>query len=123
MAGVIAILRREPSAWLTAAALIGLLAGVACWLGSVGAAADLAWGLTAAIAIPPMILALVADARQRKVGLDLIALLALAGALIYHQFLAGTLIALMVYSFERIGQRSAWRSRMSTRRTRGYGCG
>jgi hypothetical protein len=33
------------------------------------------------------------------------------------------LIALMVYSFERIGQRSAWRSRMSTRRTRGYGCG
>src|ERR1700730_6942795 len=96
MAGVIAILRREPSAWLTAAALIGLLAGVACWLRGVGAAAALAWGLTAAIAIPPMILALVADARQRKVGLDLIALLALAGALIYHQFLAGALIALMV---------------------------
>jgi heavy metal translocating P-type ATPase len=93
---LIAILRREPSSWLTAAALIGLVAGAAFWVGSVGGAADLAWGLTAAIAIPPMILALVADAKQHKVGLDLIALLALAGALLYHQFLAGALIALMV---------------------------
>src|ERR1700730_15480998 len=96
MAGVIAILRWEPPAGVSAGAPIGALAGVACLLWWVGAAADLAWGLTAAIPIPPMILALVADARQRKVGLDLIALLALAGALIYHQFLAGTLIALMV---------------------------
>jgi heavy metal translocating P-type ATPase len=81
---------------LTAAALTGLVAGATCWVAGLLGGADLAWGLTAAIAVPPTIIALVTDVRQRKVGLDLIALLALAGAMLYHQLLAGALIALMV---------------------------
>ena len=93
--GVIRGLRSEPLAWLTAVVLAGLGAGVVGWIAGFGSAAQVLWAFTTAIAIPPLLLALIADARQGRAGLDVIALIALISALLFQQFLAGALIAVM----------------------------
>src|SRR6202165_3931691 len=58
-------------------------------------AADLSWAVTTAIAVPPVAISLLQRLRHASLGVDLIALLALGGALAYHQYLAGALISLM----------------------------
>ena len=78
-----------------AVALIGLVTGGAAWLLGWPAAADLAWAITTATALPVVGVSLVQRLRHGALGVDLIALLALAGALAYRQLLAGALIALM----------------------------
>jgi len=78
-----------------ALALIGLLAGAAAWALGWRSAADLAWAVTTATALPPVSLSLVQRLRRGALGVDVIALLALGGALGYRQHLAGALIALM----------------------------
>ena len=76
-------------------ALTGLLAGAAAWVLGWRSAADLAWAITTAIAVPPVAISLVRRLRRGSLGVDLIAFLALGGALAYHQYLAGALISLM----------------------------
>jgi len=80
---------------MVALALIGLLAGAAAWALGWRSAADLAWAVTTATALPPVSLSLVQRLRRGALGVDVIALLALGGALGYRQHLAGALIALM----------------------------
>ncbi|HYM51708.1 MAG TPA: heavy metal translocating P-type ATPase [Candidatus Limnocylindrales bacterium] len=88
-------LRSEPLGWLTASVLAGLCGGIVAWIAGFASGAQLIWAISTAIAIPPLVLALIADARQGRAGLDIIALLALVSALVFHQFLAGALIAVM----------------------------
>lgn len=76
-------------------ALIGLLTGAAAWLADWRSAADLVWAITTAIALPPVAFSLVRRLLHGALGVDVIALLALGGALAFHQNLAGALIALM----------------------------
>ncbi|MEO6798301.1 MAG: heavy metal translocating P-type ATPase [Candidatus Dormibacter sp.] len=78
-----------------ALALTGLVVGGAAWVFGWRSAADLAWAITTAIALPPVGLALFQRLRRGALGVDLIALLALGGALAFHQYVAGALIALM----------------------------
>jgi heavy metal translocating P-type ATPase len=85
----------DSGALLVALALTGLLVGAVAWLLGWRSAADLAWAITTAIALPPVAISLVQRLRRGSLGVDLIALLALGGALAYHQYLAGALISLM----------------------------
>ncbi len=85
----------DSGAAMVALALIGLLAGAVAWVLAWPSAADLAWAITTAIAVPPAAISLLQRLRRGSLGVDLIALLALGGALAYHQYLAGALISLM----------------------------
>jgi heavy metal translocating P-type ATPase len=76
--------------------LAGLLAGCAAWLAGAGGAARAAWALTIAAMLVPLSLGVAKSLLRREVGVDLIALLAMAGALAIGEFLAGAVVALML---------------------------
>ena len=80
---------------MVALALAGLLVGAVAWVLGWRSASDLAWAVTTAIAVPPVAISLLQRLRHGSLGVDLIALLALGGALAYHQYVAGALISLM----------------------------
>jgi heavy metal translocating P-type ATPase len=77
-------------------ALAGLLAGGAAWLAGAGGAAHAAWALTTAVVLVPLALGVAKSLLRREVGVDLIALLAMAGALAIGEYLAGAVVALML---------------------------
>jgi cation transport ATPase len=81
---------------LAGVALGGLLAGGVAWLAGAGGLAEILWGLTTAVVLAPLALTVAADLRRGELGVDLIALLAMAGSLALGQFLAGAVIALML---------------------------
>jgi heavy metal translocating P-type ATPase len=85
----------DSGAAMVALALTGLLGGAIAWVLGWRAASDLGWAITTAIALPPVAISLLQRLRRGSLGVDVIALLALAGALAYHQYLAGALISLM----------------------------
>jgi heavy metal translocating P-type ATPase len=74
---------------------LGLVVGIAAWLLGSANLASLSWSATTALALPLVALSLINGLRHGQLGVDVIALLALAGALAYHQPLAGALIATM----------------------------
>jgi len=74
----------------------GLLAGGAAWLAGAGGAARAAWALTTAAMLVPLGLGVAKSLLRREVGVDLIALLAMAGALAIGEYLAGAVVALML---------------------------
>ncbi len=81
---------------LVALTLTGIVAGAAArLLGQAGMAGWL-WALTTAAMLVPLAWTVVADLRRGEMGVDVIALLAMAGSLILGQYLAGAVIALML---------------------------
>jgi heavy metal translocating P-type ATPase len=74
----------------------GLVAGGAAWLAGAGGAARAAWALTTAAMLVPLALGVTKRLLRREVGVDLIALLAMAGALAIGEYLAGAVVALML---------------------------
>ncbi|MET0885171.1 MAG: heavy metal translocating P-type ATPase [Mycetocola sp.] len=82
-------------AWL-AASIVGVAAGAAMWFAGIEPGADLAWGLTTAVASVPLLVGVVADITKRRVGVDVIAALAIVGSLALDEYLAGAIIALML---------------------------
>jgi cation transport ATPase len=54
------------------------------------------WAATTAVTLAPLALSLVQSLRKRALGVDIIALLAMCGALALHEYLAGAVIALML---------------------------
>jgi heavy metal translocating P-type ATPase len=74
----------------------GLLAGGAAWLAGAGGVARAAWALTTAAMLVPLALGVAKSLLRREVGVDLIALLAMAGALAIGEYLAGAVVALML---------------------------
>ncbi len=81
-----------------AISVVGIVAGFAAHFAGASHVAHLAWGATTAIAILPLSWSVVRDLLDREMGVDIIALLALAGALALGQYLAGAVIALMLSS-------------------------
>jgi heavy metal translocating P-type ATPase len=76
--------------------LTGIVAGAAArLLGQPGAAGTL-WALTTAAMLAPLAWTVVSDLRRGEMGVDVIALLAMAGSLLLGQYLAGAVIALML---------------------------
>jgi heavy metal translocating P-type ATPase len=79
-----------------AMALVGIIIGLALWLFGWPAAASAAWAATTVIALLPLTWSIVRDLRHGEFGVDLIALLAMAGSLALGQELAGAVIAVML---------------------------
>ena len=81
---------------LVAIPVAGLVAGLAAWAFAHPITADILW----AIATVPVVLVLTAEIlvslRHGQVGLDIVALLSMAGALALEEPLAGVVVALMI---------------------------
>jgi len=83
---------------LLAASVVGLAAGGLLRLAGLPDGASLAWALTTVVGIVPLLGSVIAGLRRRELGVDLIALLAMAGAVLLDEYLAGAVIALMLAS-------------------------
>lgn len=68
------------------------------WFFGIDDAADLAWGVTTVIAIPPLLVSSIRGITNRTMGVDVIAALAIVGSLALGEYLAGAIIALMLSS-------------------------
>ena len=84
-------------AWL-GASIVGIVAGGVLWASGAHDAAHVAWAVTTAIGLLPLAWETVVGLWRREAGVDLIALLAMAGSLALGQYLAGAVIALMLAS-------------------------
>ena len=83
---------------LLGASVLGLVTGGVLHLSGRRDAANIAWAVTTVIGIVPMTREVVGGLIRRQPGVDLIALMAMAGALALGEYLAGAVIALMLAS-------------------------
>ena len=81
---------------LLAAVVVALAAGAVLWFIGRRATAEAFWAGTTIAGLVPAVLWVLQALRQRQVGVDIIAVLALAGALGVREYLAGAVIALML---------------------------
>jgi heavy metal translocating P-type ATPase len=75
---------------------LGVVAGGAAWAAGYSAAADAIWAATSLVALAPIAALMVRDLIQRSAGVDVIAVLAIAGAVALQEYLAGAVIGLML---------------------------
>jgi len=90
--------RRDASRAFLAVAVVGLSIGGVLWAAGEHDAANVAWAATTIVGILPLAYSVVIDLLHRETGVDVIALLAMAGALGLGEFFAGAVIALMLSS-------------------------
>ncbi|MGZ5212368.1 MAG: heavy metal translocating P-type ATPase [Actinomycetota bacterium] len=81
--------------WL-ALAVVGISSGGVVWWTGSHDAARVVWAVTTAIGLVPLTWETVVGLMRREAGVDLIALLAMAGSLALGEYLAGAVIALML---------------------------
>src|SRR5215218_1601748 len=89
----------------------GLLAGALAWLSGHPRAAGTLWAATTALVLLPLLLNILASLRRGELGVDAIALLAMAGALAFGEYLAGAVVALMLSGGEMLEIYAAGRAR------------
>jgi heavy metal translocating P-type ATPase len=90
---------RTPALWrslLLGAALLGLVIGGFLHALDAPAMGRWIWAGATAIVLVPTLISSVRDLLRRETGVDVIAVLAMAGALLLGEFLAGAIIALML---------------------------
>jgi heavy metal translocating P-type ATPase len=78
------------------ATVVATVAGAVAWFAGAHAAADVAWALALVISLAPLTVSVGRDLLRRESGVDLIALMAMTGALVLGQFLAGAVIGVML---------------------------
>jgi heavy metal translocating P-type ATPase len=100
---------------LLAGSTFGLILGGCLSLLGHGAAAHAAWGATTLLALAPASWWAVAAARQGRLGVDVIAVLALVGAVTVREYLAGAVIAEMLASGRTLEARAAALARRELR--------
>ena len=88
--------RLSPPLLFLGSTLVGVVAGAVCWFVGWHTAADGFWFATAVVAFVPALLEVFRALRKGSPGVDIIALLAIAGALLLQEFLAGAVIGLML---------------------------
>ena len=86
--------RLEPA--LLGATLGAFVAGGVAWLLGHVAVADLCWSVGTAVAVVPSLVWVVAALRRGRAGVDLLATISLVGTLAVNEYVAGSLIAVMV---------------------------
>jgi heavy metal translocating P-type ATPase len=79
-------------------ALAGVGGGAALWLARAAEAAHLVWTAATAVAFVPLVVRVGKSLLRREPGVDIIAVLAMAGALLLGESLAGAVIGLMIAS-------------------------
>ncbi len=100
---------------LAFAALAGVVLGAALALAGEDDAADFVWAAVIVLLIVPETIAVARTLRAGRLGVDSIALLAMATALIMEQYLAGAVIALMLSGGNALEDWAAGRSRRELR--------
>jgi heavy metal translocating P-type ATPase len=90
--------RRNYSQVFLALSAVGIAAGGGLWFASAHDAANVTWAATTVVGILPLAYSVGMDLLHRETGVDVIALLAMAGALALGQYFAGAVIALMLSS-------------------------
>lgn len=88
-----------------------VLIGAALWLGGAYGAADIAWAAAVIFALIPLGISVMRDLFHRETGVDLIALLAMAGSLILGQYLAGAVVGLMLSGGQALERYASSRAR------------
>ncbi len=86
----------RPATLLLMACVLGLGSGGAAWVAGRHSLADVLWAGTAGLALIPAIATLVHSLLRRSAGVDVIAILAIVGALVLGEYLAGAVIGLML---------------------------
>jgi heavy metal translocating P-type ATPase len=76
--------------------LAGLLAGWAAHVADAEALRDLAWAATGVVAAVPLVIGIVGSIRRGEWGLDVIAIIAIAGAVVLEEYLAAAIVGLML---------------------------
>src|SRR5512143_1175411 len=100
--------------WVEPGLLAGTVAGLAVGLAAAGFGyhdvADLAWVVTTVLGLVPAVYWVVDSLRRGEPGVDVIAVLALVGALLVGEFLAGAVIAVMLASGRALEARASVRA-------------
>jgi heavy metal translocating P-type ATPase len=97
--------------WLAGSA-IGLVAGLVLAAAGNDGAADVAWLIATAFGAVPLTIGVVGGILRREAGVDIIAMLAIAGSVALGEYLAGAVIALMLttgQALEAFAERRAGR--------------
>jgi heavy metal translocating P-type ATPase len=103
-----------PGAWswvLLAVSVTSLTVGGALWLAGAREPAAWAWGTVTAVVTARLVVTIAGDLRRGAAGVDLIALLAMAGALALGEHLTGVVIAVMLTGGESLEDYAAGRAR------------
>ncbi|MFO7549608.1 MAG: heavy metal translocating P-type ATPase [Acidimicrobiia bacterium] len=98
------------TAALVGVTLAGLVGGGIAALAGAGAIADLLWAATGVIAAIPLVVGFVESLRRREWGLDVIAILAIGGAVILEEYLAAAIVGLMLATGEALDSYAASRA-------------
>jgi heavy metal translocating P-type ATPase len=96
-----------------AVSVVALVGGAVLHLADAGAVGDVAWALGVVVVLGPLALDVARSLRRGDVGVDLIALAAMAGALALGEFLAAVVVALMLSggnALEAVANRRARRA-------------
>ena len=99
------------SAAFLAVSIIGVGIGGLLWLTGSRAAADLAWQVTTLIGLGAAVAWIVGGLRRHRVGVDVIALLALVGTLAVGELFAGAIVSLMLATGRVLEERANRRAR------------
>jgi heavy metal translocating P-type ATPase len=86
----------RPATLLLTGCLLGLGGGGAAWIAGRHLLADALWAGTAGLVLVPITTTLIRSLLRRSAGVDVIAILAIVGALILGEYLAGAVIGLML---------------------------
>lgn len=92
-------------------ALAGVGGGMALWRASADEAARLVWTVATVVAFMPLVVRVIHSLLRREPGVDIIALLAMAGALLLGESLAGAVIGLMLASGQLLESYATTRAR------------
>ena len=97
---------RRPSGPVAFGALAGVVGGLASFAVGERAVADAFWAATTALLLVPLTVSVVRSLLRRDVGVDAIALVAMAGALALGEYLAGAVVALMLAGGNALEERA-----------------
>src|SRR5215470_8901063 len=92
-------------------AVLGLLAGGVCHLAGAGGAGDVLWQITIVVTLVPVTWEVIRGMAHGDFGVDIIALLAMAAALIGGELLAGAIVAVMLTGGAALEDYAAGRAR------------
>jgi heavy metal translocating P-type ATPase len=96
---------------LVVATAVGLLVGIVAAVAGWSAVADVAWALTGIVAAVPLVVGFVESIRRHEWGLDVIAVLAVAGSITLGEYLAAAIIGLMLTTGDALDSYAAARAK------------
>jgi heavy metal translocating P-type ATPase len=107
--------RRALSYAFACAAFLGVAVGGVLWGAGAAQGADVVWAVTAVLGLVAATVWVVSSLVRRRLGVDVLAVLALGGALAVGEYLAGALIAAMLATGRLLEARAARRAESELR--------